>query len=175
MTTTGLFLLASLMSVADPVSTTSPHSPPALPHPRTLHSRLLEAEVVLIARWTKVAPRVTPGIPEASFGGGNSFRLDIKRVLMDRNPGDSLAKYPTLGDLIPGSSIGGLTHPVPTDRDVLVFAHRGSFYQRLHLLSCCTNSVVPLVGILREFPGPQYETERIPAKAFVELVEKLIG
>ncbi|MHC4514135.1 MAG: hypothetical protein ACYS5W_10595 [Planctomycetota bacterium] len=143
----------------------------AIPGPRTLHQRLLDAQVVFIARCTKVADK--DRTQKRSVFGGNSYKLTVKKVLRDLGRKDPLANYPMLSDLIPGSSMIGQTHAVPTDVDVLIFASRGS-KRHLGLLSWCTNSVVPLRGTLAEYPGPKYEKKKIAADDFLKLVEQRI-
>ncbi len=150
-------VLFLLLGAVDPCSA-------AIPGYHTIHSRVLEADFIFVARLHAAGKQEWPG--------GSLFRMELIEVLRCPDKSADLSKM-LLDNAIPGSSCMGEQHNTPTDVDVVVFARSG-VNNRLMLLSWCCNSIVPLSGTLEEYPGPEYKEKSLSGSEFVDLVRKQI-
>lgn len=150
-------VLSLLLGIVDPCSA-------AIPGCHTIHSRVLDANVILVARLHAAG--------EEEWPGGRLFRIEVIEVLRCPDRSIDLSKM-LLDNAIPGSSCIGEQHETPTGVDVVVFSRLG-MNNRLRLLSWCCNSIVPLGGALKEIPGPEYKEKKLSGSEFLELVRKQV-
>lgn len=137
----------------------------AIPGALTAHARVLGADVILVARCTFSREREWPG--------GALYSLKVLEVLANRPAIQDLESY-LLDNSIPGSSAFGDRHFVPTDLDVVIFAHADRESRILSLLGFAANSVVPLRPRFREYLDPKYQSRSMSPADFVSGLKALI-
>jgi hypothetical protein len=146
----------------------------ALPILATVEQRLLESDVILVARCTPIAdPPLqgdeSPGELLARRLEGGHHALAVREVMYDWRRFGALDGY-RLNDAIPGSSSVGDRAEVPAGVDLLIFARVDAATKELALAGDFGNAVVPLAGTLHECQADGhfgYELVDFTPEAFV--------
>lgn len=136
----------------------------SIPAPKTLHARVLHAQVVLVARCRMVV--------RSKALAGALHEVQVREVLANWSGIEDFKGY-RLDDTIPCTALGARAH-VPQKTDVLLFVGIDPVRKRFHIQYACMNCVVPLTGVLDEYPGPQYVAKRMSGRTFLQATRALV-